>query len=144
MQDEPTFRIARSLDDLMKVFMVRAIVFMEEQHIRCRKEIDEHEHSALHVLGEIESEPVAAGRIRFLGDSAKLERLAVRQEYRTRGYGSKLLVFMLATARDAGFTRFKLHAQVAARRFYARQGFEVRGEPFLEVNIEHCLMVKEE
>ncbi len=144
MKSQPTFRIARSLDDLMKVFMVRAIVFMEEQHIRCREEIDEHEHSALHVLGEIESEPVAAGRIRFLGDSAKLERLAVRKEYRSKGCGSKLLAFMIATARDAGFTRFKLHAQVAARRFYARQGFEVRGEPFLEVNIEHCLMVKEE
>ena len=144
MTSSPIFRIARSLDDLVKVYIVRAIVFMEEQQIGFQEEMDEHEHSAVHILGEIEGEPVAAGRIRFLGDSAKLERLAVRKAYRGKGFGRELLAFMVATAQAGGFRRFHLHAQVTVAAFYARQGFTIRGESFPEAGIEHYLMRKEQ
>jgi predicted GNAT family N-acyltransferase len=144
MEERPTFRVVQSLDDLIKAYLVRGIVFVSEQRIGYREEIDEHEHAAVHVLGELGGEPIAAARIRFLGAFAKLERMAVRKEYRRRGYGSALLSFALQVARDHGFTRFKLHAQTSALPFYARHGFQPQGEIFHEVNIEHCLMVKEE
>lgn len=144
MESQPTFRIARSLDDLIKVFIVRGIVFMDEQHVSYREEMDEYEHAALHILGEINEEPMAAARIRFDGPFAKIERMAVRKEYRRRGYGSELLRFVMQVARDAGFGKFKLHAQLPAREFYAKHGFQTRGETFLEANIKHCLMIKED
>ncbi len=144
MENRPTFRIARSLDDLIKVFVVRGIVFLHEQQVSYREEMDEHEHAAIHLLGEMDGEPVAAGRIRFLGSFAKLERLAVRKPYRGRGYGDELMRFAMDVARDMGFARFKLNAQVTVRDFYARHGFQVCGENFIEANIEHCPMVHED
>jgi predicted GNAT family N-acyltransferase len=144
MEDRPTFGITRSLDDLIKVFIVRGIVFMDEQHVRYQEEMDAHEHTAVHILGQINGEPIAAGRIRYEGPFAKLERLAVRKEYRRQGYGDELLLFAMGVARDAGFTKFKLHAQIAAKAFYSRHGFKVQGAPFMEAGIEHCLMVRED
>lgn len=144
MENRPTFRIARSLDDLVKVFIVRGIVFMDEQHVACREEMDEHEHAAIHILGEIDGEPIAAGRIRFTDSFAKLERLAVRKPYRGRGYGDQLVRFAMDVARGMGFNRFKLNAQVAVRDFYTRHGFRVCGENLMEANIEHCPMIHED
>lgn len=144
MENRPTFRIARSLDDLVKVFIVRGIVFLEEQRVSYRDEMDAHEHAAIHILGEIEGEPIAAGRIRFIGPSAKLERLAVRKPYRGRGYGDELVRFAMYVARDRGFNEFRLNAQIAARDFYARHGFHICGDNFIEANIEHCPMVRED
>jgi predicted GNAT family N-acyltransferase len=143
MDNRPTFRIARSLDDLIKVFVVRGIVFLDEQHVSYREEMDEHEHAAIHILGETDGEPVAAGRIRFLDSFAKLERLAVRKPYRGNGYGDQLMRFAMGVARDMGFSKFRLNAQVAVRDFYARHGFRVCGENFMEANIEHCPMIRE-
>jgi predicted GNAT family N-acyltransferase len=144
MESQPTFRIAASLDDLIEAYIVRAIVFMDEQGVSYREEVDEHEHAAVHILGEIDGEPMAAARLRFVDGFAKLERMAVRRQYRGRGYGSALLRFALDEARRCGFARFKLHAQTVALDFYARHGFQPRGDTFLEANIEHRLMIKEE
>ena len=47
------FRIAESFDDLIKVFMVRGIVFVEEQQAPYREEVDEHEFGAIQILGEV-------------------------------------------------------------------------------------------
>jgi len=144
MDNRPTFRIAQSLDDLIKAFIVRGIVFMDEQGVSFREEMDEHEHAAIHILGEIEGEPMAAARIRLLGPFAKLERMAIRREYRGRGYGSALLGFAMKVARERGVTQFKLHAQTTALAFYAKQGFQPQGDTFLEANIQHRLMTKED
>ena len=137
-------RIAESFDDIVKASVVRGIVFVGEQHTSYAIEKDEHEDVAVHILGEIDGEPVAAGRIRFLGEFAKLERLAVRKEWRGRGYGDQLITFMMKVARDRGFSKFKLHAQVVTKGFYSRHGFRAVGETFIEADIEHCLMLKEE
>jgi len=117
---------------------------MDEQHVRYGQEMDEHEHAAIHILGELDGEPIAAGRIRFTGPFAKLERLAVRKPYRGRGYGDQLVRFAMDVARGMGSNRFKLNAQLAVRDFYARHGFRVCGENFTEANIEHCPMIRED
>ena len=89
-------------------------------------------------------EPGATASIRFLGDTAKLERLAIRKAWRGQGLGDRLLEFMLATARARGFRRFKLHGQAHLRAFYEKHGFRVEGSPFLEANIPHLLLQRED
>lgn len=143
MEKQP-FRIAVSLDDVIKAYLVRAIVFMEEQRVAYAEEIDEFEYSALHILGEIDGEPFAAGRIRFLGEYAKLERIAVRKDYRGRGLGHDLVNYMMHVAREKGFRKFKMHAQAHLADFYSVHGFAIKGEIFQEANIDHYLMVYEE
>jgi Predicted acyltransferase len=138
------FHVAESEDDLRKVFAVRAIVFCEEQLVPYDIEIDQYESSSIHVLGELEGEPVAAGRLRFVGEYAKIERLAVRMANRGQGYGNSLLNYILDLARDKGFRKFKLHAQVASENFYLKHDFKPEGEEFLEADIAHRIMTKHE
>jgi predicted GNAT family N-acyltransferase len=134
------FKRVHSPGELLRVLMIRAIVFMEEQGISCADEMDEHDLAALHVLGEIDGEPVACGRIRYQGDRAFLQRLAVRRAWRGRAIGSALLDFMLTECRKDGFRRFDLHAQIQAEAFYSRHGFSACGEEFLEAGIPHVHM----
>ncbi len=136
------FKVVETQDELLKVFCVRSIVFVEEQACSYALEMDGLDYSALHILGEEQGEPFAAGRIRFLGEYAKLERIAIRRGYRRGGRGHALVEFMLATARARGFTRFKMHAQAHLVEFYRRHGFEPRGERFQEAGIDHYLMIR--
>ncbi|MBN2356924.1 GNAT family N-acetyltransferase [candidate division KSB1 bacterium] len=138
------FKIVTTLDDLIKAFMVRAIVFVEEQNVAYIEEVDEFEYSALHILGEIDGEPAACGRIRFLGEYAKLERIAVRKRFRGRQIGHQLVDYMLEVARAKGFRKFKMHAQAYLIDFYGMHGFVRQGELFQEANIDHYLMTKED
>jgi len=137
-------KVVETLDELIEAFIVRGIVFMEEQGVSYAIEKDSEEHRALHIIGELAGEPIAAARIRFQCKFAKIERLAVRRQWRGRGYGNRLLDFALAAARRQGFRKFKLHAQTTAQTFYAKQGFEAVGDIFLEADIKHQLMVKED
>lgn len=138
------FRVAESTDDQAKAFAVRAIVFCGEQGIGYALERDGQDASAVHVLGEIAGEPVAAGRVRFVGGYAKLERIAVRKPYRGKHIGRQLTDFMVSAARTRGFRKCKVHAQVQLEKFYAAHGFRTQGDRFFEAGLEHCLMVREE
>jgi predicted GNAT family N-acyltransferase len=143
MSGNTRFCVAETSEEILKVFVVRAIVFCGEQQLPYSVDRDEHDFSALHVLGQAGDEPVAAGRIRFIDGCAKLERLAVRKEYRGRGFGHLLAEFMIKTAGDRGFAKCKVHARVQFKDFYAGHGFQAEGEVFQEVGINHILMVRD-
>ena len=137
------FRVVTSQDDLLKVYSVRSIVFVEEQNCSYEIEVDGQDFSAIHVLGELDREPIAAGRMRFLGEYVKFERLAVRKAHRGKGYGDQLIEFMMEVAREKGYKKFKMHAQVHALDFYKKHGFVEKGDSFFEADIEHKLMTYE-
>jgi predicted GNAT family N-acyltransferase len=136
------FKVVTNLDDLIRVFTVRDIVFIEEQKVPYKIERDKYDYSSIHVLGEDNGEPFAAGRIRPVGEYAKLERIAIRKQYRGKHLGHKLTDFMLETARSRGFKKFKLHAQTYLANFYKKHGFEIIGEMFKEAGIDHYLMIR--
>ncbi|RPI03108.1 MAG: GNAT family N-acetyltransferase [Calditrichaeota bacterium] len=137
------FKIVQSLDELIKAFTVRAVVFIGEQHCPYDLEIDEFEHSCIHILGEMGNEPFAAARLRFPGPYAKLERIAVRKEWRGMGYGHQLVDYLVELAKSRGYSLLKMHAQAYLVDFYAKHGFVRHGEMFEEAGIEHFLMVME-
>ncbi|MEP9409989.1 MAG: GNAT family N-acetyltransferase [Candidatus Brocadia sp.] len=138
------FRVVTNLDDLIKVFVVRSMVFVEEQGISYKTERDEYEHSATHILGEENGEPIAAGRIRMYGEYAKLERIAIRKSYRGKNLGHKLTEFMISFAKECGFKKFKVHAQAYLAGFYQKHGFEIVGEMFKEAGIDHYVMIRDD
>jgi predicted GNAT family N-acyltransferase len=138
------FRVVRDRDDLLRVFCIRSIVFVGEQSCPFREEFDGYDDAALHVLGELQGEPFAAGRLRVVDEYVKLERIAVLQRARHLGLGHRLVDFMIVTAREQGFHKYKMHAQAHLEPFYAQHGFERRGELFVEAGIDHYLMVRED
>ena len=138
------FKVVTNLEDLIKVIVVRGIVFVEEQGVPYKIEHDAYDLSATHILGEMDGEPFAAGRIRVLGEFAKLERVAVRKQYRGTGLGHKLTEFMISVAKEQGFQKFKVHAQSYLTDFYRKHGFEIVGDTFKEANIDHYLMIHDD
>jgi predicted GNAT family N-acyltransferase len=135
-----TYTVCETLDDVVKCIAVRCIVFCGEQNISYLLERDEHDAGAMHILGTIDGEPIAVGRLRYLNGYAKLERIAVRAPWRGEKYGLGITQFMIDTARQQGFTTFKLNAQAHLESFYAKLGFRVAGEHFMEAGIDHCPM----
>lgn len=117
-------RVVRSMDDLARVFSVRTATYMSEQSCSYEEEFDGNDFCATHLLGEIGGEPAGCVRIRYFGDFAKLERLAVKPEHRR----SRLMWRLVRAAFDhcarKGFTRLYAHARhdlvPAWERFGAR------------------------
>ena len=139
-----SIKVASSPEDQLKAFMVRCVVFCGEQGVPYDLEHDEFEDTATHVLGEIDGEPVAAGRLRCLPDYAKLERIAVRAPYRGQGIGSEVTQFLVKLARKRGYSSYRMNAQAHLEELYGRLGFRAVGEIFLDADIEHVLMVRED
>jgi predicted GNAT family N-acyltransferase len=92
-RDEPTdraesrssnvsIRVAASMTDLMQVVAIRAAAFLAEQNCPYAEEFEGNDFCALHLIGAVNDEPAACLRVRFFADFAKLERLAVRREFR--------------------------------------------------------------
>src|SRR5204863_351321 len=75
--------LARTLEDVMRVMTIRSAVYLGEQQCPYEEEFDGNDFSATHLIGYIGNEPAACLHIRYFADFAKIERLAVRKEYRT-------------------------------------------------------------
>ena len=73
-----SIRIARDPNDLMLVTAIRAAVYLAEQDCPIEEEFDGNDLVAAHFIGFIGGEPAACLRVRFFGEFAKLERLAVQ------------------------------------------------------------------
>lgn len=139
-----TIKIVESEDERIKAMLVRAIVYMHEQQCPFSEEFDLNDHAATQVVGLIADEPVLTARIRYFNGFAKLERLAIRSEFRGRGYAHQLLAFLLNICRQKGFSRFYLHAQVQLESFYAGYGFSRTGTQFAFSDHGYTEMLMEE
>ena len=122
-----TVRVAASIDDMIKCFNVRAIVFIGEQGSPYDEEFDGNDFTATHLLATVDGQPAGAMRIRYFGDFAKPERLSVLQKFRSQRFKERGVAFALARyAFDfcgrKGFSRFYGHAQKRLAPFWARFG----------------------
>jgi predicted GNAT family N-acyltransferase len=70
---------------------IRHSVFVEEQGVPPDIEYDEYESTCEHYLMYLDGAPIATARWRFTGHGIKLERFALRIEYRNKGLGTFLL-----------------------------------------------------
>jgi predicted GNAT family N-acyltransferase len=136
-------RPASGEDEVEEALRLRVRVFCDEQGVPRDAEPDEYDRDALHVVAVEEGGAVVATcRLVFEGRTAKLGRMAVDARRRDRGVGTALLAEAERHAREARAQRITLHAQMAARPFYARGGFIERGEPFVQAGIGHVMMEK--
>lgn len=73
----------------------------------------------------------------------QLRQMAVSPGYQGRGIGATVLSFAESVAKAHGFTTMMMHARDPVWEFYAKQGYEVYGEPFQEVGMGHHKMQKQ-
>ena len=121
-----------------KAFSIRHKVFVIGQN--CPQDLEyEHEEICTHFLITDNNEAVATARHRKTDYGYKLERFAVLEDKRKKGYGHLILKAILDD-----LTEYKgiiyMHAQIEVLPFYEKVGFEKEGDIFEEAGIMHYKM----
>ena len=125
--------------EIEKCFNIRQEVFVKEQKCDPKDEY-ENEEESIHFLLIDNNEPVATSRYRKTQFGIKMERFAVLASKRKKGYGLKILNFMIKDLSNNKDIKY-LHAQVQVVGFYEKVGFKKIGEQFDEVGIMHYKMI---
>jgi predicted GNAT family N-acyltransferase len=115
--------LARTIDDFMRVVTIRSAVYMAEQECPFDEEFDGNDFSATHLIGYVGDEPAACLRIRYFADFAKVERLAVRKEFRKTRLSFQISKAAIELCRAKGYSRIYAHAQKRLLNFFDRLGF---------------------
>lgn len=117
-------RVVRTMEDMMRVFAVRSATYMAEQFATFDEEFDGNDFCATHLIGTVNGDAAGCARIRYFGDFAKLERMAVRVEYRNTRLMFELARMCIQHCREKGFRKLYAHAREDLvplwRRFGAR------------------------
>jgi predicted GNAT family N-acyltransferase len=115
--------IARTLEDMMRVIAIRSAVYIAEQECPYDEEYDGNDFSATHLLGYVGNEPVACLRVRYFADFAKIERLAVRREFRKTRIAFQVVRAGIELCRAKGYRQLYGHSQKRLLNFWGRFGF---------------------
>lgn len=116
--------VVRSIEDFMRVVSVRSATFVAEQDCPYEEEFDGNDFSASHLLSYVGKEPVGCLRLRYFAGFAKLERLAVRHEYRSRHIGTRLMKAGVEFCRMKGYRRIYGRAQKDLLNYYVNMGWK--------------------
>ena len=126
---------------------VRLAVFVYEQNIPVALEWDEWDETALHALAwDAAGTHIGTGRLLPVNfdpvapSTGHIGRMAVLANARRSGAGSAILQALMRSASTQGFTGIVLHAQSQVVPFYARHGYVIEGEEFIEAGILHRTM----
>ena len=130
---ELKIKLVRTPQEQKNVLDIRRSVFIDEQQIPVEIEIDAFEESAIYVIAYFDEEAVGTARWREIGNTVKLERFAVLKNYRNKGIGRKLTMFIIDRI-PQGKIIF-LNSQESAIGFYSKLGFTSNGPMFKEANI---------
>jgi predicted GNAT family N-acyltransferase len=138
--------VARTMEDLMQVMMIRSLVYIGEQKCPYEEEYDGNDFcGATHLILRRDREPIGTLRIRWFADFAKLERVAVRSEYRGTRATLELVREAFRIAERKGYTKILGHAQARLVPFWARHfkfkqrengGFHFSDHEYVEMVIE--------
>jgi len=123
-----------------QAWTIRRRVFIEEQHVPEEIEMDADDAQAFHALALDGDLPVGCGRMVAHDGYVKIGRMAVLRERRGEGIGRNILEFLMEHAKQQGFGRTVLHAQLTAEGFYLKNGYLPEGEVFEEAGIAHRRM----
>jgi predicted GNAT family N-acyltransferase len=115
--------VARSLEDLMRVMSVRSAVYIGEQQCPYSEEFDGNDLAGINLLGYAGDEPVGCLRVRCFAGFAKLERLAVRREFRNLHLGTTLMKAGVELCRVKGYRRIYGRAEKNLLDYYVALGW---------------------
>lgn len=132
--------VIESAEQMRLAHDIRRRVFIKEQHVPEEIEMDDDDAQAFHALAILDGKPVGCGRYVAHGDEVKIGRMAVLPNLRTHGIGREILLFLMRIARERGYRRAVLHAQMTAEGFYLKNGYTPIGEVFEEAGIAHRKM----
>lgn len=129
-------RAAKSFDDMLKIMIIRGIVFMGEQHHKYLKEYDADDFNGrIQLLAHDNEEPVGTMRIHKDGNTAKFERLALLPDYRGEGNADRLIEAGYEYCRREGVENVCLFCKPELIKYWNQRGYQrVGGDKILKDN----------
>lgn len=124
-----TITVAHGIEQMMQAFAVRAAVFLSEMNCPYAEEFDGNDFTATHFLGYVKGEPASACRVRYFANFVRIERVAVRREFRGRPVCRKMIRFVHEFCREKGFTRIHGHTEERLVKFWERFGYRRLAAP---------------
>jgi len=121
-RSDEAIRVATTLDELQAAMCIRAAVFIGEDGCPYGEEFDGNDLVATHLLGYIGDEPAATMRVRWFGDFAKMERMAVIRRFRGSRIAFKVVDHAISIIRRKGYTEVTGHAQEGRERWWRLAG----------------------
>lgn len=104
-------RMVRNFEDMAMIYAIRSSTYLAEQFCLYSEEFDGNDFCSTQFIGFVDGDPAGCIRMRYFGDFVKLERLAVRREYRHTRLAFRLVREAGALARRKGFTKAYGHAR---------------------------------
>lgn len=128
-------------NQFFELLKLRISVFVVEQNCPYQ-ELDDLDLISDHVLGFLDGQLIALGRVYQDLNTVFIGRIAVKSNFRKNGYARKLMKFILQEVK----TKFpdltiELSAQEYLISFYISLGFVTQGETYLEDGIPHIKMI---
>mgnify|MGYP001237347741 CR=1 FL=1 len=136
-----TFQIAKGLDQNPDARLIRSTVFEQEQGFTM--EFDDIDADAYHIVVYDEETPVATGRtFPKPGDTNTylIGRVAVLKPWRGKHLGTLILEQLEKTAKKQGAVWAELSAQLQAKGFYEKLGYQAFGEEYKDEFCPHIAM----
>jgi predicted GNAT family N-acyltransferase len=130
-----------------KAFELRYLLFFKDYNLS--KEIinDKTEDISTHIAISKERELIAYGRLSELSDKEfQISQMVVSPIHQHQGYGEKLLLEIVQTAKNKGAKNIMLNARTTAVSFYKKSGFQQVGQVYSSqsTGVPHIKMVYHE
>lgn len=123
-----TVKIVSSADELRMVYAVRAAVFLGAPGWTYETTFDGNDFAATHILALKGREPIGTTRLRWFAEFARIERIAVRPEYRSLSVLNGIARAALRLCRKKGYDKVAGLSSPKLVRFWARHGAHPCGE----------------
>ena len=136
------YKLVENEEELRGANEVRRQVFVIEQGIAEGLVFDKSEDvDEINVVVKDENSVIGTARVVFpVENTAKIERMAVLENYREKGVGKGIISFLNEELKRRKITHIVLHAQYQVIDFYRACGFRESGLPFEEAGIRHVKM----
>ncbi len=106
---------------------------------------DEYEDNSFHLIGVIDNQIVACGRLHFIDNSkAQIRYMAVDEKYQRKGLGSSILSLLESHAKKNNADKIILNARDHAIKFYATAKYKILKRYYgSDTGIPHTTMTKD-
>ena len=137
-----------TLDEFHDILQLRIDVFVVEQNCPY-PELDNKDKIAFHLFGKDKNASIIAYTRIFKPDDyyteAAFGRVAVHRDFRNQKLGYKLIEQTIDQMEQLfGKTPIKIGAQTYLKKFYNFFGFQQVGDEYIEDDIPHIYMIKNE
>ena len=119
---------------------IRETVFTNELGIAKQELFDKNDETCDHFLIFDGKEIAGSVRILSMEKVAKLERMAILKDFRTKNYGKNCIFQLKEYYLTHDFSHIILDSIYSVRGFYKKCGFIEEGEIFQRVGIDHIRM----